>query len=228
MTTTNDERQLVVRWRDPAPAAAKVGVMSGVAYLTAIMKGELPQVPIASTLGLRLTVVEAGRVVVAGRPGEQYYNPLGAVHGGYLSTMLDSAMACAVHSALEAGVGYTTLSLQVSFVKAVRAGAPSCLPRGAWSTTASATPPPTERCATPTATYTLTRRRPASSCAEQADVRGRSGNRARRHSAARRPVGARFSPVLTPPATCTEKFVMATGYRSGLRTTRTKPLILGP
>ena len=52
-------------------------------------------------------------------PGEQHYNPIGAVHGGIITTILDSVMGCAVHSTLPAGVGYTTLELKVNFVRAV-------------------------------------------------------------------------------------------------------------
>ncbi|XXT24791.1 PaaI family thioesterase [Sorangium sp. So ce429] len=128
--TTNKERQLTVTWQDPAPATEKVMSMSGLAYLTAMMNGELPAAPIAHLLGLRLAALEAGRVVIAGTPGEQHQNPIGTVHGGYLSTMLDSAVGCAVHSALEAGIGYSTVSLQVSFVRAPRAGGPELLAEG--------------------------------------------------------------------------------------------------
>lgn len=41
-------------------------------------------------------------------------NPLGSIHGGYACTLLDSVMACAVHSALEVGYGYTTIELKVN------------------------------------------------------------------------------------------------------------------
>ncbi|WP_437931743.1 PaaI family thioesterase [Sorangium sp. So ce291] len=128
--TTDQERQLVVTWQDPAPAAEKVTSMSGLAYLTAVMNGELPMAPIARLLGLRVAAVETGRVVIAGSPGEQHQNPIGTVHGGYLSAMLDSSMSCAVHAALEAGIGYSTVSLQVSFVRAPRAGGPELLAEG--------------------------------------------------------------------------------------------------
>lgn len=128
--TTNQERQLVVTWQDPAPAVEKVRSMSGLAYLTAMMNGELPMAPIACLLGLRVAAVEAGRVVITASPGEQHHNPIAMVHGGYLSTMLDSAMGCAVHASLEAGVGYSTVSLQVSFVKAPRAGGPELVAEG--------------------------------------------------------------------------------------------------
>jgi uncharacterized protein (TIGR00369 family) len=39
------------------------------------------------------------------------------VHGGIAATLLDSAMGCAVQTTLEAGVGYTTLDLNVTFLR---------------------------------------------------------------------------------------------------------------
>lgn len=44
---------------------------------------------------------------------------MGTVHGGWLSTLLDTALACAVHSTLAPGQGYTTLELKVNFVRPV-------------------------------------------------------------------------------------------------------------
>jgi len=37
------------------------------------------------------------------------------VHGGYAATLLDSAMACAVHSTLKPGQSYTTLELKIAY-----------------------------------------------------------------------------------------------------------------
>ena len=42
---------------------------------------------------------------------------MGAIHGGYMATLLDSCMGCAVHSRLKAGQGYTTVELKVSYVR---------------------------------------------------------------------------------------------------------------
>lgn len=50
-------------------------------------------------------------------PKEFHYNPIGNVHGGLAATMLDSVMACAVHSTLSSGVAYTTLDMNVHFVR---------------------------------------------------------------------------------------------------------------
>jgi uncharacterized protein (TIGR00369 family) len=49
------------------------------------------------------------------------YNPIGSVHGGIAATILDSSLGCAVHTTLEAGVGYTTSDLQVRYVRAIGA-----------------------------------------------------------------------------------------------------------
>ena len=115
-------RSVTVTWEDPRAAASLARGMSGLDYLTGVMKGEISEAPIGRLLDLRFTEVKKGKVVVAGRPGEQHYNPIGLVHGGYLSTMLDSAMGCAVHTELEAGVGYSTVALQINFVRPVQDG----------------------------------------------------------------------------------------------------------
>jgi uncharacterized protein (TIGR00369 family) len=93
--------------------------MTGLEFLRAIASGELPGAPIADLLGFAPVEAEEGRVVFAAVPEQQHYNPIGTVHGGLAATLLDSAMGCAVHSTLPAGVGYTTLELKVNFVRAI-------------------------------------------------------------------------------------------------------------
>jgi uncharacterized protein (TIGR00369 family) len=39
------------------------------------------------------------------------------VHGGWFATLLDSAVACAVHSLLPAGKAYTTAELKINIVR---------------------------------------------------------------------------------------------------------------
>src|ERR687897_633361 len=87
--------------------------------MTAVVTGQMPPPPIAVTMRLRPVELEEGRVVFEGEPGEEHYNPIGTVHGGYASTLLDSAMGCAVHTTLPAGVGYTTQTLEVKFVRPI-------------------------------------------------------------------------------------------------------------
>ena len=54
-----------------------------------------------------------------GEPGEEHYNPIGVVHGGYASTILDSALGCAVHTTCPAGVGYTSQTLEVKYLRPI-------------------------------------------------------------------------------------------------------------
>ncbi len=77
--------------------------------------------PIGQLMGFTLVEVEEGRAVFEGQPGEEVYNPISTVHGGYAATLLDSACGIAVHSKLAAGQGYTTLELKVAYHKAMTA-----------------------------------------------------------------------------------------------------------
>ena len=47
------------------------------------------------------------------------------MHGGVFCTLLDSAMGCAVHSALPLGTGYTTVDLHVTLVKGLTVQTPT-------------------------------------------------------------------------------------------------------
>ena len=73
--------------------------------------------PMGETLGFELVEVERGQVVFEGTPDRSVYNPLGAVHGGYAATLLDSACGIAVHSQLGPNRGHTTLELKVSYLR---------------------------------------------------------------------------------------------------------------
>jgi len=112
-------RERTIAWDDPVAAAARGTGLSGLEYLHAIAAGEIPPPPIAVLLGFELEEVEEGRAVFAVTPQEFHYNPIGVVHGGLAATLLDSAMGCAVHSTLPAGVGYTTLEFKVNFARPI-------------------------------------------------------------------------------------------------------------
>ena len=117
--TATMSRTRTVTWDDPTVGARAARTMSGLEYLGALMREELPPPPIALVLGIAPVELEAGRVVFAVEPAEYHYNPIGVVHGGLAATLCDSAMGCAVHSTLPAGSAYTTLELKVNFVRAL-------------------------------------------------------------------------------------------------------------
>jgi uncharacterized protein (TIGR00369 family) len=100
------------------PSREEVIGLTGLEYMRAIRDGRFVAAPIARTLGFVLDEVEEGRAVFRGRPRFDVYNPLGGAHGGWYGTMLDSCMACAVHTALPKGRSYTTLEYKVNLVRA--------------------------------------------------------------------------------------------------------------
>ncbi|SBT39837.1 PaaI family thioesterase [Micromonospora narathiwatensis] len=118
MTQTQD-RSRTFSWSDPLAGAAHIGRRSGLELLRAMMAGELAAPPVMHLIDMARLEAEEGRVTVELVPQEFHYNPLGTVHGGIISTLLDTAAGCAVHSTLPAGVGYTSLDLNVKFLRPV-------------------------------------------------------------------------------------------------------------
>jgi uncharacterized protein (TIGR00369 family) len=92
---------------------------NGLEQLRLIFSGAAGYEGIAKTLDFRPVELESGRVVFEGTPDERVYNPIGTVHGGYAATLLDSALACAVHSKLSSSQGYTTLELKIAYHRAL-------------------------------------------------------------------------------------------------------------
>ena len=92
---------------------------SGIEFLERLMAARLPAPPFAQTTDIWPVSAEVGRVVFEGKPSARFYNPMGLVHGGWIAGLLDTAMACAVHSALPAGKGYSTIELKSVFVRPV-------------------------------------------------------------------------------------------------------------
>jgi uncharacterized protein (TIGR00369 family) len=121
--TSNDHndatRTRTIMWEDPHRLTQAGLNRSGLDFMRAMIAGELPPPPIAVLLDFRLAEVSEGRAVFICTPGEQHYNPIGVVHGGLISTLCDSAMGCAIHTALPAGVGYTTIELHINLIRAL-------------------------------------------------------------------------------------------------------------
>jgi uncharacterized protein (TIGR00369 family) len=114
------ERSRTVTWHEPGPSTAKGLTMAGVDYLRAMANGELPQPPIAGLMRFAIVSADPGRVVFTCQPDESAYNPIGAVHGGLVCTLLDSVTGSAMQSMLPQGKGYTSVEIKVNYLKAVR------------------------------------------------------------------------------------------------------------
>lgn len=118
-TAESVTRSRTLEWQDPVATAGAGAEMAGIDYLRAVIAGELGRPPISITMNMSTVELDEGRVVFAGEPGEEHYNPIGVVHGGYAATILDSALGCAVHTTLPAGVGYTSLGLEVKYLRPI-------------------------------------------------------------------------------------------------------------
>ena len=112
-------RSRTITWQDPAEAAVQSQGLTGLEILHRISSGLISGPPAAELVGFAPTYVMPGRVVFAYEPREEHYNMLGAVHGGILTTVLDTVMGSAVQSKLEAGIATVTIELKTSFVHPV-------------------------------------------------------------------------------------------------------------
>jgi len=96
--------------------------MSGLEYMQALAKGEIPQSGMGELLGFRLAEVSEGRAVVVITPGEHHYNGLGIVHGGLAATLLDSALGVAINTMVPTGQAFATLEMKINYVRPIRGG----------------------------------------------------------------------------------------------------------
>ena len=122
MTQTQHDatRTRTFSWTSPGQVdLAALLEMTGLEQLQSMREGGMPHPPIMDTLGMTDLRAERGRVVVEMPAASFHYNPLGGVHGGVISTLLDTAAGCAVHSTMGVGESYTSLDLTVKFLRPV-------------------------------------------------------------------------------------------------------------
>lgn len=95
--------------------------LSGLDYLLALTSGRLGAAPsIGDTIGMSIPFDLAhGRASVEADAADFLLNPMGAVHGGFAATLLDSAMGVAVHTALPPATAYTTAELKINYTRAI-------------------------------------------------------------------------------------------------------------
>lgn len=113
------ESSRTITWDDPLDIASDARDRSGLEFLQSLIDRGIG-VPIGRTLGFTLVEVGEGRAVFEAEAGPWAYNPIGSVHGGWYSAVLDAPLGCALHTTLPAGFAYTTLELKVNLVRPVR------------------------------------------------------------------------------------------------------------
>ncbi len=107
-------------YTEPEALTAAVRELPYLEVLRGWRDGRLQRSTTMESLDLNVLEAEAGRVVFSGAPSMYFSNPIGTLHGGWYTTLLDTALGSAVQSHLPAGRGQTTLELKVNFVRAVK------------------------------------------------------------------------------------------------------------
>lgn len=113
------ERTRTVTWEDPSKGAEAAGTLTGIEWLRAMARREVPPAPLADVLGFKLEQIEPGEVTMTLEPAEYHYNPMGVLHGGMAATLFDSALGCAVQSLLPPGYLAPTMQLHVNYVRPI-------------------------------------------------------------------------------------------------------------
>lgn len=116
------ERTKTISWDDPQKNKRNaVSSISGLDYLKAIKEDRISPPPVANLVGYKICEVDTGYAAFELNPEEYHYNPFATVHGGILSTLLDTTMTASVLSTLPKGFSCTTIEIKVNFIKPVTA-----------------------------------------------------------------------------------------------------------
>jgi len=97
-------------------------MMSGFDLLQAMANGKLPHPPMTDTVPMRIKELTMGTISFVVKADERHINSMGGVHGGFIATVLDTTTGCAIHTLLEAGVGYGTIDLNVKMLRPIPLG----------------------------------------------------------------------------------------------------------
>ena len=117
-------------WRERLETAQRTGAygtipladlsrFTGLELMQRLIDGTYPPPAIGGALDFVLKEAEEGRVTFIGWPSGKHLNPMGTVHGGWAATIMDSALACAVHTTCAPGEASTTVEFKVNLVRPV-------------------------------------------------------------------------------------------------------------
>ena len=96
-----------------------VSGLTGLEIMERMIEGRLPKPPIGLAMNFDLVSAGTGRAVFAGTAESRFLNPYGTVHGGYVATLLDSAMTCAVQTTAATGFGVTTVEFKLNLTRPI-------------------------------------------------------------------------------------------------------------
>lgn len=102
-----------------APDADERLKMNGIEIVSAMAEGRLRRPPMADLLPFALLRPQEGRVTLVAVPEARFLNPMMTIHGGWIMTMLDTAMALAAQTMLEPGQSCPSHETSAKFVRPI-------------------------------------------------------------------------------------------------------------
>lgn len=108
-----------LNWQDQGGLFATKSQESGLEYLRGLVSGAVVPPPVAQVLGIEVVKADPGTVRFTMPIQACFANHLGFLAGGILSTVIDSALSCAVLAAITADKDIVTLDLNVDFLRPV-------------------------------------------------------------------------------------------------------------
>lgn len=109
----------IITWEDPQLSAKPGMDLSGFEYLCNLKDGRIAPPPVASLVGYKIVDVKEGLAVFELEPAEYHYNPFSSVHGGLITTLLDTSMTAAVMTTLSRGQSCSTLEIRTQFIRPI-------------------------------------------------------------------------------------------------------------
>jgi uncharacterized protein (TIGR00369 family) len=78
--------------------------------------------PMVKLMNQKLLALGDGTATLSCLPEPQYENAMHRMHGGFVATLIDTVLGCAVSTKLPEGTGYGTVDLNVKFVRKIDVG----------------------------------------------------------------------------------------------------------
>lgn len=95
---------------------------SGLGKLRAALAGDHGVCGFDHALHIKVAEAETGKIALTAPTAPDHANASGVMHGGWIAGVLDAASGGAVQSVLAPNEAYTTLALQVTYLRAVPTG----------------------------------------------------------------------------------------------------------
>lgn len=96
--------------------------LTGLEIMIKRKAGEIPDPPIANIIPMKPFFVEKGKVTFKAKASQEHTNPFGTVHGGFISTLIDTASSCAIQTLIEKDEFFTTIDLSVKMIRPIPIG----------------------------------------------------------------------------------------------------------